>query len=54
MQLPVGSTAAEIRRAYRRLAVALHPDKCPEAGAQDAFVRATAAYKNLLKRSGFH
>ncbi|EFJ40203.1 hypothetical protein VOLCADRAFT_108284 [Volvox carteri f. nagariensis] len=52
LQLPVGSTAAEVRRAYRRLAACLHPDKCREEGAQEAFIRAAAAYNGLLRRCG--
>ncbi|KXZ44898.1 hypothetical protein GPECTOR_61g851 [Gonium pectorale] len=52
LQLPVGSTAVEVRRAYRRLAASLHPDKCREEGAQQAFIRATSAYNALLRRSG--
>lgn len=52
LQLMVGCTAAEVRRAYRRLAAGLHPDKCSAAGAQDAFIKVTASYNTLLRRCG--
>ncbi|GIL88212.1 hypothetical protein Vretimale_14104 [Volvox reticuliferus] len=52
LQLPTGCTATEVRKAYRRLAASLHPDKCREQGAQEAFIRATAAYNGLLRRCG--
>ncbi|GLI61606.1 hypothetical protein VaNZ11_004024 [Volvox africanus] len=52
LQLPAGCTAMEVRKAYRRLAASLHPDKCREQGAQEAFIRATAACTGLLRRCG--
>lgn len=51
-QLLPGCTAVEVRKAYRRLAASLHPDKCTEAGAQEAFIRVADAYKALLRRGG--
>ncbi|KAI5055309.1 hypothetical protein GOP47_0030454 [Adiantum capillus-veneris] len=49
--LKPGATQAEIKRAYRRLALRLHPDTCKEAGGGAAarFIRATNAYHALLK-----
>jgi curved DNA-binding protein CbpA len=48
-QLPAGAAAAEIRRKYKVMAVALHPDKCRIDGAADAFRRIVQAQQNLLK-----
>ncbi len=52
LQLMVGCTVAEVRRAYRRLAAGLHPDKCSAAGAKDAFIKLTASYNALVRRCG--
>jgi hypothetical protein len=41
------ATRAEIDEAYRRQAKALHPDRNPEATAEDRFKRLTAAYEVL-------
>jgi molecular chaperone DnaJ len=46
--VPATATAAEITRAYRRLARSLHPDACPgDPSAADRFARMTAAYRVL-------
>lgn len=45
--VPVNATAAEIRKAYRRLAKELHPDASRDEGTTDAFRRITEAYKIL-------
>lgn len=37
----------EIKKAYRKLALRLHPDKCKEAGAEDAFKRINEAFSVL-------
>ena len=42
-----GATRASIDEAYRRQAKALHPDRNPEATAEDQFKRLTAAYEVL-------
>ena len=51
-QLPAHGpiTLADVRRAYKALAVALHPDKCSEEGAQAAFQRVNTAHTNLVKQ----
>ncbi|MGH7295510.1 MAG: J domain-containing protein, partial [Polyangiaceae bacterium] len=52
--LPPGADAAEIKRAYRRLARAVHPDLHPEATADERralalrFSAITAAYRALV------
>lgn len=47
LQIPIGSSADVIRRRYRDMAKALHPDKCGAPGAKDAFQRLFGAYTNL-------
>ncbi|XP_029452057.1 dnaJ homolog subfamily C member 27 [Rhinatrema bivittatum] len=47
--LKPGSTRDEINRAYRRLAVLLHPDKCVAPGSEDAFKAVVNARTALLK-----
>lgn len=49
LQLAPGAASAAIRRRYRELAVALHPDKCKEPQAKEAFQRLVKAYQNLSK-----
>ena len=49
VQLPAGAGAAVIRKKYKEMAVALHPDKCKVEGASDAFRRLVQAQQNLLK-----
>lgn len=40
--------SAEIRRAYRRLALAVHPDRNPDPGACEAFIALHVAYRALM------
>ncbi|PSC67835.1 hypothetical protein C2E20_8489 [Micractinium conductrix] len=49
LQLAPGAPAAAIRRRYREMAVALHPDKCRQEQAKEAFQRLVRAYQNLAK-----
>lgn len=45
--VPRNATADQVRRAYRALARALHPDVNPDADAQNRFAQAQAAYAVL-------
>ncbi|XP_025922776.1 dnaJ homolog subfamily C member 27 isoform X2 [Apteryx rowi] len=50
-----GATRDEVNKAYRKLAVLLHPDKCVAPGSEDAFkavVNARTALLKNIKRSG--
>ena len=42
----VGSTQSQIKKAYRKLSVILHPDK--ETGDEKAFMKLTKAYQVIL------
>ncbi|XP_018608438.1 dnaJ homolog subfamily C member 27 [Scleropages formosus] len=44
-----GATKEEINKAYRKLAVLLHPDKCVAPGSEDAFKAVVNARTALLK-----
>ena len=43
-----GATDDEIKKAYRKMALLLHPDKCQENGADEAFKKVGEAYSKLL------
>ncbi|XP_066031128.1 dnaJ homolog subfamily C member 27 isoform X2 [Chamaea fasciata] len=47
--LKPGASREEVTRAYRRLAVLLHPDKCLAPGSEDAFKAVVNARTALLK-----
>ncbi len=42
-----GASQAQCKKAYRRLALRLHPDKCSSPNAEEAFKRVSAAYAAL-------
>lgn len=52
LQLKPGASAAEVRRAYRSLAMAYHPDKCKLQRAAEAFQKIKEACNGLLQRAG--
>lgn len=47
--IPEGSAEAEIKKAYRRLAMEYHPDKNDAPEAQAKFIEVSEAYEQLLK-----
>ncbi|KAK9823968.1 hypothetical protein WJX72_006705 [[Myrmecia] bisecta] len=49
LQLPQGADKATVRKKYKEMAVALHPDKCKVEHATDAFQRLVRAYQILAK-----
>jgi curved DNA-binding protein CbpA len=51
-QLHVGASLSQVKKSYRQMAIALHPDKCRLEGAAEAFQRVGTAYANLSKLLG--
>lgn len=51
LQLPRSCSLKDVKTAYRKLALLLHPDKCKVAGAEDAFKKVSTAYKCLSDSS---
>lgn len=47
LDLPVTASAAEIKKAYRKLSLKTHPDKCKEIGAGERFAKLNDAYAIL-------
>lgn len=52
MGLTVGCSHEEVNKAYRKLAMLLHPDKTAVAGADEAFKTLGMARRNILKTMG--
>ena len=50
VQVQANADLAQIKSSYKKLAMALHPDKCKVDGAAAAFQRANLAYSRLTKR----
>lgn len=56
LDLKKGSSEADIKKAYRKMALKLHPDKCRAAGAEEAFKQINKAFACLSdpnKRAAF-
>ncbi len=51
--LPVGASQAEIKKAYRRLAMKLHPDKNPDPRAADLFAQLQDSYDALMNPQAY-
>lgn len=49
LKLVPGSTAAELRKRYREMALSCHPDKCNHPKSQEAFRKIVTAYTSLSK-----
>ena len=49
--VPWAAEETEMRKAYRKLAIQLHPDKNQSAGAEDAFKRVAEAVQTLTDRT---
>lgn len=52
LKLHVGASLSQVKKSYRQMAIALHPDKCRLEGAATAFQRIGTAYANLSKLLG--
>jgi hypothetical protein len=49
--VPKNADEAAVKKAYRKLALQLHPDKCKHDGAEEAFKAVSAAYNCLSSES---
>ena len=49
LKLAPGSSAAELRKRYREMALSCHPDKCSHPKSQEAFRKIVTAYTSLSK-----
>ena len=47
LDLPVTASGAEIKKAYRKLSLKTHPDKCKESDANEKFAKLNEAYDIL-------
>jgi len=48
LEIPENATISEVKKAYRRKAFELHPDKNKSENAQDEFINLTQAYEYIL------
>ena len=48
MQLPIGATLEDAKQRYKRLSQLVHPDKCADPRAMDAFIEVKKAYAMLV------
>ena len=46
------TTLAQVKSTYRKMAVSVHPDKCPLPNAQAAFQKINSAYQNIVSKLG--
>lgn len=53
--IPITASEEDIRKAYRRLALQFHPDRCPgDPDAVQKFIKIQEAYDNLIDPSKRH
>jgi len=48
LDLDTNCTSDQIKSSYRRIAACVHPDKCKDTRATDAFQKVSSAYKTLI------
>src|SRR4051794_19614345 len=48
LDLPLGASKAEIKKAYRKKVMQYHPDRNPSSEAQALFIQLTEAYETLM------
>jgi len=50
MQLPINATPEDAKQRYKRMSQLVHPDKCKDSRANDAFLEVKKAYAMLVDR----